>query len=239
LFHSQGPITGADGCAGAFLPLQVISSEYKSITDEARSQTASQYLYPNSHPTIIKGFEAQKALLLDSYESNTTAAIELPFTGKFGSGNIFLKPLSRGSINIDPTSSSGAPIIDFGVLTNPVDLKINLAAFKLSRQVYSSPHMSDLGPVETSPGKNVTTDDEIIAWIHSALLPSSAHPCGTAAMMPRELGGVVRPDLLVYGVQRLSIVDASIMPLIPGTHLSATVYAIAEKVSKTYAEFGS
>jgi hypothetical protein len=166
LFHPEGTITGADGCAGAFLPLQIVSSEYKSIIDEARSQTASQYLYPNSHLTVTKRFEAQKALLLNSYGSNTTAAIELPFTGKSGSGNIFLKPLSRGSINIDPTNSSGGPIIDFRVLTNPVDLKINLAAFKLSRQVYSSPHMSDLGPVETSPGNNVTTDDEIISWIH-------------------------------------------------------------------------
>ena len=39
------------------------------------------------------------------------------------------------------------------------------------------------------------------------------------------------PDLLVYGVTGVSVVDASIMPLIPATHTSATVYAVAEKVS--------
>ena len=50
-------------------------------------------------------------------------------------------------------------------------------------------------------------------------------------MMPRERGGVVAPDLKVYGVQGLRVVDASIMPLIPSAHTSATVYAAAEKVS--------
>ena len=50
-------------------------------------------------------------------------------------------------------------------------------------------------------------------------------------MMPEKLGGVVGSDLRVYGVRGLSVVDASIMPLIPAAHMSATVYAVAEKVS--------
>lgn len=60
--------------------------------------------------------------------------------------------------------------------------------------------------------------------------PTYSHLCSTCSMMKREYGGVVAPDLLVYGVRGLSVVDASIMPLIPATHTSATVYAVAEKV---------
>ena len=41
---------------------------------------------------------------------------------------------------------------------------------------------------------------------------------------------MVGADLLVYGVKGLSVIDASMMSLIPATHLSATVYAVAEKV---------
>lgn len=49
-------------------------------------------------------------------------------------------------------------------------------------------------------------------------------------MVPRELGGVVDPQLKVYGSNNLRVVDASIIPLQIGTHPMATVYAIAEKV---------
>jgi choline dehydrogenase-like flavoprotein len=50
-------------------------------------------------------------------------------------------------------------------------------------------------------------------------------------MMPKNLGGMVGSDLKVYGVNNLSIVDASIIPIIPSTHLVSTVYAISQKVS--------
>ncbi len=50
-------------------------------------------------------------------------------------------------------------------------------------------------------------------------------------MIPLALGGVVDPELQVYGTENLRVVDAGVMPLIPGAHLQATVYAVAEKVS--------
>lgn len=48
-------------------------------------------------------------------------------------------------------------------------------------------------------------------------------------MAPKDMGGVVDPQLKVYGTKNLRIVDASIIPLQLGTHTMATVYAIAEK----------
>ena len=43
--------------------------------------------------------------------------------------------------------------------------------------------------------------------------------------------GVVDERLRVYGVQKLRVADASIMPLQIAAHLQATVYAIGEKAS--------
>jgi len=63
------------------------------------------------------------------------------------------------------------------------------------------------------------------------MIPSTFHPVGTAAMMPRELGGVVDEGLLVYGVKGLSVVDASVQPDLPRAYTQQTVYAVAEKVS--------
>jgi choline dehydrogenase-like flavoprotein len=60
---------------------------------------------------------------------------------------------------------------------------------------------------------------------------SSYHTCGTAAMLPRENGGVVDERLVVYGTDNLRIVDGSVLPLVPRGNIMATVYAVAEKVA--------
>lgn len=84
-----------------------------------------------------------------------------------------------------------------------------------------------------SPGPDeAQTDDEIERVLRGGLaVPHNAHPCGTAAMMPRDLGGIVDTALRVYGVDGLRVVDASVLPLIPAANLQATTYAVAEKAA--------
>lgn len=100
----------------------------------------------------------------------------------------------------------------------------------------STDAMTELGPRELAPGANVQSDDDdddddqLRAALRQQTQPTYAHLTSTCSMMKEEYGGVVGPDLQVYGVRGLSVVDASIMLLIPATHTSATVYAIAEKV---------
>lgn len=50
------------------------------------------------------------------------------------------------------------------------------------------------------------------------------HPTSTCAM-----GAVVDPELRVYGVERLRVVDASVMPTITRANTYATTIMIAEK----------
>ena len=50
-------------------------------------------------------------------------------------------------------------------------------------------------------------------------------------MMSRELGGVVDPELKVYGTRNVRVVDASVIPMQISGHLTATLYAIAERAS--------
>ena len=50
-------------------------------------------------------------------------------------------------------------------------------------------------------------------------------------MMPEDMGGCVGTDLLFYNVEKLSIVDASIIPLIPAQHIQSAMYAIGEKAA--------
>ena len=56
------------------------------------------------------------------------------------------------------------------------------------------------------------------------------HPCGTCAM---GIGPdtVTDPELRVRGVERLRVVDASVMPDLVSAHINACVLMIAEKAS--------
>lgn len=63
------------------------------------------------------------------------------------------------------------------------------------------------------------------------LVEPNYHPIGTASMMSRELGGVVDSEFKVYGTSNVRVVDASVLPLQVSGHLTATLYAVAERAS--------
>jgi choline dehydrogenase-like flavoprotein len=88
-------------------------------------------------------------------------------------------------------------------------------------------------PVELAPGPQYQTDAEIVQVDIElgSLQPTFAHRSGGRNMMPEELGGCVKNELLVYGVKQLSVIDASMIPLIPAAHLQAATNAIAEKAA--------
>ncbi|KAL2847877.1 GMC oxidoreductase-domain-containing protein [Aspergillus pseudodeflectus] len=60
---------------------------------------------------------------------------------------------------------------------------------------------------------------------------SNHHLLGTAAMLPRELGAVVDPQLVVYGTENVRVVDASALPTQISGHLTSTLYAVAERAA--------
>jgi len=57
------------------------------------------------------------------------------------------------------------------------------------------------------------------------------HPIGSVPMLPREDGGAVDPNLVVYGTKNVRVVDSSILPIQLSAHLSSTIYGIAEKAA--------
>lgn len=214
----------------AFLPLRNFSSDYLKYIDHAKAVQIKDISPPGTNPSIIRGHKAQVDILLNHYASEDTATQESTFNGSPIVIIVNLKPLSRGSILINSTNPRADPQIDFGTFTHPTDLEVLVASLKKNRELLSSAPMQQLGIVELSPGLSVQSDAEIAAALKNGTLSSWQHPVGTVAMMPEELGGVLDPELRVYGVEGLRVVDASMMPMVPASHTSSTVYAVAEKV---------
>ena len=50
-------------------------------------------------------------------------------------------------------------------------------------------------------------------------------------MMSRDLGGVVDPQLMVYGTSNVRVVDASVLQMQISGHLTSTLYAISERAA--------
>lgn len=213
----------------------MLTNASESLVDSLEAQDPSAHLPPiyADSPDLRAGFERQRAALAAALRSGTVAAAELPAAGGGVMANVITKPLSRGTVHLDASDPHGVPLVLHNALANPFDRSVLFAAVGYTRRVYGSGAAASMSPVEVAPGAAATTEEAVVeALLAAGLLgPTFAHPSCSCPMMPRELGGVVDPGLRVYGTERLSIIDASILPVIPAAHLQATMYAVAEKAS--------
>jgi choline dehydrogenase-like flavoprotein len=230
-------LTLSGGNSGAFLPLSAMTNDTGTIISSLAAQSPSSFLPASVHPTIVEGYAHQLKAMQALLSSDKAAVFEYPIGA--GAMVAFLKPLSRGTVNINPKDATAAPLVNYRTFTNPLDLKLSVHGIKMFRRLYGTPSAKTLGPVERSPGQSVVTDEDWEKWLKRSISPSFYHPVGTASLGPRSRGGVVGPDLKVHGIAGLRVVDASIMPLIPGTHTSSTVYAVAEKAADIIIDEGT
>ncbi|KAK3362033.1 GMC oxidoreductase-domain-containing protein [Lasiosphaeria ovina] len=213
------------------LSLRGATAAYKQIVAQARARTPADSLPADVEPTILEGYKAQRSLILQQFE-NSTVGVGAIHWGTADSAVIYHeKPLSRGSVAINSTDPLVDPLIYYMTVTDPIDLQVYTALFRKHRQIFSAPAMRALDPVEASPfGAQLVTEDEIAGVMRDQINPSNAHQCCTAAMMPRELGGVASSEQKVYGVAWLRVADISFWPMQIAAAPTATMYASAEKV---------
>ena len=224
-----GPWTAGSPNALAFNPLSLITNNAAFIIANASRQAATAYLPPNTDPTVIAGFTAQKRSLVSRFGRDNVAAYEI-INNNAGSLTLaVMHPFSRGTCYIDSADPFNPPSIDPRWLSNPVDRQVLVEALFFNRQILAQPSMQELRPAQFVP--RAEANEAALNTVINGGLRTEFHPSGTLAMLPLEQGGVVDPRLLVYGTQNLRVVDASIYPLIPAAHLQAVVYGVAEKVS--------
>jgi len=233
---ATGPYTQAHGNTFAFLSLSQITKDWSTIVSQIRNQKNPLDYLPaiyKTNPSLLRGFQAQRDIILNMLSTGTAAAGEIPLTASGTSITALQHPLSRGTIHLDPKNPTGNPVVTYNTFQNPADSAVLASIVRWVRKHWSRPALANYSPTEILPGPNAVTDEAIIGTMAGAglILPSFSHPSGSCAMMPERYGGVVDEQLRVYGVKKLRIVDASILPLIPAAHIQATMYAVAEKAA--------
>jgi 4-pyridoxate dehydrogenase len=151
------------------------------------------------------------------------------YTDGYGIRPTLLHPDSRGQVLLRSSDARDPPRIVYNFFSAPNDLPTLREGFKRARDVAYQKPMDPYRGAETSPGDKVKTDAEIDDFIRRTAI-TAHHPCGTCAI---GIGpeAVVDPELRVRGVERLRLVDASVMPDLVSAHINACVLMIAEKGS--------
>ena len=156
----------------------------------------------------------------------TEDLIPRPFSG-FTILAEHMRPQSRGHVRLKGPDVRTDPAIQFNFFEHEVDHRAAIEGLRWGRRISQTQPMADCVKREISPGLDVTSDDEMIAYCRQNGL-SLLHAVGTCAMGTGP-DAVVDTDLRVHGLAGLRVVDASIMPRIVTANTNAAAIMIGEK----------
>ena len=143
-----------------------------------------------------------------------------------------LRPTSRGTIRLRSADPSDKPVIAPNYLSTPEDRRVAADAIRVTRRLMKQPAMQPYRPEEYLPGPTVGDDDASLAKAAGDIGTTIFHPIGTAKMgLPSDPMAVVDERLRVFGLERLRVVDASVMPTITSGNTNTPTIMIADKAA--------
>jgi choline dehydrogenase-like flavoprotein len=141
-----------------------------------------------------------------------------------------LRPTSRGHVRLRGRDAAAAPAIKPNYLSTDEDRRIAAKAIRLTRHIVAQPALAPYHPAEYLPGDRVHDDEQALAKAAGDIGTTIFHPVGTAKMgLASDPLMVVDERLRVAGVERLRVIDASVMPAITSGNTNAPTMMIAEK----------
>lgn len=140
-----------------------------------------------------------------------------------------LNPESVGEIKLTGATPSAPLSIDPNILSTANDMAMGRAAIRAVRAIFAQAPFDAYRGEELAPGVNVQSDEELDAYLRETAT-SDIHSVGTCRMGHDPMA-VVDPQLRVHGLAGLRVVDASVMPRVPGGNTNVPTMMIAEKAA--------
>jgi choline dehydrogenase len=162
------------------------------------------------------------------FSADTAGAALHDFPG-FMASVCQLRPQSRGFVRIRSSDASIPPVIQPRYLTAPNDCDTVVEGMKLMRRIMNEPEMRHYIAEEFAPGDSCVGDADLLAFAR-ATATTVYHPTSTCRM-GSDPAAVVDERLRVRGVERLRVIDASIMPTLVSGNTNAAAVMIGEKGS--------
>ena len=151
----------------------------------------------------------------------------------FSVQSIAARPRSTGRVMLKSNNPAEKPAIHTGYFSddNKKDIATIREGIKLSRKIVMTQPFDKFRGEEVFPGPSIQSDADIEDYIRKSVHTSNAI-VGTCRMgHDADSEAVVDPHLKVRGVKNLRVIDASVMPTIPGGQTGAPTVMIAEKAA--------
>lgn len=141
----------------------------------------------------------------------------------------YLRPRSRGTVRLASSDPAAAPLIDPNYLSDPQDREMSIRGLKLTQEIMAQGPLAKYVLAECLPGPDVKTDQEYFDFIceHS----KTSHHCAGTCRMGSDPAAVVDTRLRLNGIERLRVVDNSIMPRVISSNTNAAAIMIGEKAA--------
>jgi choline dehydrogenase len=210
-------LTDEPGLFGIFTP-----ENFALLESEGRGPLTSNYPEAGGLFTTRSGLPAPDVEFHFAAAPFFDEGLSPPPDNGYAFGPVIIKPTSRGKVGLRTPMADSKPTVRCNFLTTEEDRASMLAGVRIALEIAGQPALQAIAREPMSvPASD--SEKEIWGWVRRAS-QTVYHPTSTCA-----IGAVVDPELRVYGVEGLRVVDASVMPTITRGNTNAATIMIAEK----------
>ncbi|KAK9838967.1 hypothetical protein WJX74_006865 [Apatococcus lobatus] len=208
------------------------------LTTTACDHGAFMTTQSQAQPDLQIRFAPASALVPDGVETYAMFGRLKEEGKKWPSGFSFqlvaIRPQSRdGYVQLRTTDPWDAPDLSIGYFTDKrgEDIATLRNGVQIARKMAKMDAFRDYLKDEVWPGSHVQTDGELDEYLKGSV--HSANALIGSCQMGSDVskGAVVDSQLRVHGAKNLRVIDASVIPIIPGAQTGAATVMVAERAA--------